>query len=158
MTPRQVGACPVRDADAAGHPRWRRGRPRSAMMGRMRRGLLWLLLALLPWRLWAADAMALRPCQAATVPAAGSAHAGPEAATHAAPTHTAHLPEAQASTPASDGSGHATCTLCDLCHNGALAVAVPAATGIGAPQDWWWTQWPLPPSTAAPPLLKPPIA
>lgn len=134
----------------------------------MRRCLLWLLLALLPWRLWAVDAMALRPCHEAAAPAGGAVHPGPGAATLAAhdaaaeeaeaPAHAAHPPAAHATAPASDGTGHAACTLCDLCHNGALAAAVATATGTVVPQGWGLTQWPLPPSTAAPPLLKPPIA
>ncbi|TSE28348.1 hypothetical protein Tther_02143 [Tepidimonas thermarum] len=144
------------------------------MMGGMVRIVVWCLLALLPWRLWAADAMALRACHGSTpaavtgaAPAAvpdDPAHGAHHAGSHAAhPVHhggaaqpAAHT--AGTATPDATGSHHVTCTLCDLCHNPPLHAAVGSATANGGTGGWVMTQWRVPPTPIPGPPLKPPIA
>jgi hypothetical protein len=74
--------------------------------------LLWLAIALLPLRAFAA---ALMP--AADAPLHGAADA---MASHA----PCHGGEAQDPTP--DAGAHAGCSLCELCHSSALAVDTPS--------------------------------
>lgn len=136
----------------------------------MRRVLVWLLLALLPWRLWAADAMALQPCAAASVLAgdlAHTAHTVPDHGVHAQSQmaiealHATHAPAAADGTqtpPHANHANHAVCTLCDICHNTPLASAPTGMAGPNAPQGWPLTQSRVPPTAVPGPPLKPPIA
>lgn len=138
------------------------------MMATMRRALVWLLLALLPWRLWAADAMALQPCHAPTpsvvTPLASPDHTASHHALHAeepaydAARHAAHTPSDGSAAPDSTQSPHAGCTLCDICHNTAMAAPATAAFGNPVPHRWGLTQAHLPPTPAMAPPHKPPIA
>ena len=134
----------------------------------MRRCLLWMLLALLPWRLWALDVMALQPCHSVTAPVGSTAHPGPGVGTLMAyaalpedgafPTHAFHHLAREDSSPGSEAASHASCTLCDLCHNPALVVPVAPVAGGDAPRGWSLTQWRLPPAIVLAHLLRPPIA
>lgn len=136
-------------------------------MGAMRRALVWLLLALLPWRLWAADAMALQPCHAPT-PSVATTVAPPdhtasqhtmhaEAPAHDAARHAAHTPSDGTATRDSAQSPHAGCTLCDICHNTAMAAPATVALDSHVPHRWGLTQTHLPPPPAMAPPHKPPI-
>ncbi len=189
-------------------------------MRRMRRVLVWCLLALLPWRLWAADAMAWRmavtpalalvahgsptgpghpahphaahdatgACAHGSVASHGShrahhafvidggtaasppAHPASHTAAHPAPTDDGGGPaatplsaEAHADAPCRDAmpggvTGHATCTVCDLCHNPPLQTTTWALPPHPVPHAWRLTQWRAPADPAPRPLLKPPIA
>lgn len=182
----------------------------------MRRVLVWCLLALLPWRLWAADAMAWR--MAVTPALAAAAHGGPTGPGHPGHPHAAHdatgtcahgsvashgshgahrvspvdgvavaLPPVHsashpaptdhgsglAATPLPGGTaagapchdatpggftGHAACTVCDLCHNPPLQTTTWVPPPHPVPHAWDVTQWRAPADPAPRPLLKPPIA
>lgn len=93
----------------------------------MRRWMVWLFIALMPFRLWAADAMALQELhgvQGSTVVAS------------APPCHEAASPapqggeHAQATDHALDPESHASCLMCDVCHT-ALGLA-PTDKNLGA--------------------------
>jgi hypothetical protein len=96
---------------------------------RFRPLILWILLALLPLRGWATSDMQVSMALGtltSTVAAASSTHAAPEAQHHAAAP--CHGDAAKASVDAAQepsSSGHAACTLCDLCHGVAMATAEP---------------------------------
>lgn len=135
----------------------------------MRRWIVWCVLCLLPWRLWATDAMALRACHDQ---AAASAVAAVDDGRHhhrhrqaAAPSPVADdvAPHAQHGnpTPPAHGSSlaiHLGCTLCDLCHN-PLSATLPASWNtLAIDQAWPVLQLSAPPQTARMPELRPPIA
>ena len=134
----------------------------------MRSVLVWLLLALLPWRLWAADTMALQSCHAPTpsvaTPLAPQDHAASLHALHTeGPAHDATRHAARAPSdgpPAHDPAQHthAGCSLCDICHNTPLVGPVAVALRGHAPQRWGLSQSHLPPSPTVAPPHKPPIA
>ena len=72
---------------------------------------MWILLALLPLRGWASVSMQVEMATDALVTASDMPH-------HAsAPCHEAAPASADGST---SGSGHAGCSMCDLCHSVAL--------------------------------------
>jgi len=133
----------------------------------MRRVVVWLLLVFLPWRLWAADAMALQPCSSTHRVAAAvhseslapsTPHKGHPAhgVEHAHPVDTAGPADGLGDDPHS--AGHAGCTLCDVCHNTAWVSSSQPALESSAPRFWPLTQVErLAERTPGPPL-KPPIA
>ncbi len=137
-------------------------------MATMRRTLVLLLLALLPWRLWAADAMALQPCHAPTPSVAAtvtppdhttSHHAmHAEAPAHDAERHAAPAPPDGTAAHDSAQNPHAGCTLCDVCHNTAMAAPLAVTLGSHVPHRWGLTHAHLPPTPAMAPPHKPPIA
>ncbi len=152
----------------------------------MRRWLIILFVLLLPWRLWAGDAMALAvlhsvpaaaygPAQMASInPAALCGHAdlalheaahacSPDPAhdLHLGATHEAAQAIAQAADPAcpghSEAGAHGLCLLCGICHQ---ALAVPLRLGALPPTLPLGA--PVPARTVivqatAEPELKPPI-
>lgn len=135
----------------------------------MRRWIVWCVLCLLPWRLWAADVMALRACHGQPAAATAVTHAdaaqhGPHGAAspHATPAAEPHAHHGLASKPSPAPHGaqptHLGCTLCDLCHN-PLGAAVPT-TWSAAPIRHTWPVLRLsaPPQAARVPELRPPIA
>ena len=78
--------------------------------------VLWILLALLPLRGWASVSMQVEMATDALVTASDAPH-------HAsAPCHEAAPASADDNT---SGNGHASCSLCDLCHG--VALVSPAA-------------------------------
>ena len=85
----------------------------------MRRWMVWLFIALMPLRLWAADAMALQGWHGLQ---------GSAAVASAPPCHEAASPaphggeDAHAAHHAVDPESHASCLLCDVCHT-ALGLA-----------------------------------
>jgi hypothetical protein len=152
----------------------------------MRRWLIILFVLLLPWRLWAGDAMALAvlhsvpaaaygPAQMASInPAALCGHAdlalheaahacSPDPAhdLHLGATHEAAQAIAQAADPAcpghSEAGAHGLCLLCGICHQ---ALAVPLR--LGALPTALPSSEPVPTRTMVlqaerQPELKPPI-
>jgi hypothetical protein len=105
--------------------------------------LLWIAIALLPLRGFAAAVM---PALMATAPSSFvSAHApaGDAAAVH--PCHGAELASTDAGTLPADSSH--TCSLCDLCHSGVVAAA-PQAVALSTPHE-------VQPRTAAPTAIEP---
>jgi hypothetical protein len=90
--------------------------------------LLWLALALLPSRGFAALLMPVgaAPAAAATVAAEPVQHHGA-----AMPCHGA----VQDGAAATAQPGDHTCSLCDLCHSGVAAFAAPVLTLPALPQD-----------------------
>jgi len=145
----------------------------------MRRLVLILFILLLPWRLWAGDAMALEVLHSAPAPAHGpvqAVSADPAAlcghgglalhdASHAASHSPLHPAAAQALAAdpacpehAAEAGAHGLCLLCGICHQ---ALAVPLRFGAMPPA--------LPSSEPVPtrsvivqaerqPELKPPIS
>lgn len=130
----------------------------------MRRWILWCVLCLLPWRLWAADLMALRAChdQVATVAAVDDGHHHHQHHQDgvASPMTDDTAPHAQHGdpTPLAHGGSHVGCTLCDLCHN-PMGAALPL-TWSAPPTCHAWPLLRLdaPPQAAWVPELRPPIA
>ena len=145
----------------------------------MRRWLIILFVLLLPWRLWAGDAMALEVLHSAPAGAHGPAqmvfadptalsghidfalHETSLAASHAA-QHGAAPQVALADDPACPGQAaeagaHGLCLLCGICHQ---ALAVPLR--LGAMQTALPARTPLPARSVIvqaerEPELKPPI-
>jgi hypothetical protein len=100
--------------------------------------LLWIAIALLPVRGFAAVVM---PMFVSTLPAAvASAPADSTAAVM--PCHVS----VQSDSSAPAGASHA-CSLCDLCHGTVAQVALPGVT-LAVPHE-------AQPDAAAPPLLEP---
>ena len=118
----------------------------------MRRITLWLLLALLPMRLWAVVWM---PAQHAQAPAAWAEQEGPAAQpcheAGADASHSAGVPIA-----AQDAAACTDCAACDLCHQ---SVSLPL---LSWPQSQGWSQglpdWVTPGHAARhwPPPIEPP--
>ena len=78
--------------------------------------VLWILLALLPLRGWASVSMQAEMATNALVTASDTPH-------HAsAPCHEAAPASADDN---ASGTGHASCSMCDLCHS--VALATPAS-------------------------------
>jgi hypothetical protein len=91
--------------------------------------LLWLALALLPMRGFAALLMPVgaAPAAVATVAAEAPRHHGA-----AMPCHGSAVQDSAAATAQ---PGDHTCSLCDLCHSGVAAFAAPVLTLPALPQD-----------------------
>ena len=116
----------------------------------MRRITLWLLLALLPMRLWAEVWM---PAQH---PAAEQAEQAEQAAPAAQPCH--HADASELPMAGHDGAACADCAACDLCHQSAslqfFAWPLAQAWPQGLPD--WLT--PGHPARHWPPPIEPPRA
>ena len=136
----------------------------------MRRWMLWCLLVLLPWRLWAAGTMPLQPCAAdasagyvaasmALAPAHGPSHAD-HGSLHGAPEDASVQPSAgtHAGCDPWAAAGHAACAVCDVCHNPRLVLSHPARASDSIKHHWALTQVPLPPTLLPAPPRKPPTA
>ena len=142
---------------------------KPAIIALMRRRMLWCLLMLLPWRLWAAGIMLLQPCAtdasagyvAASVqlaPVHGPSHAG-HGSLHGASDDATVQPSANAHTGCDQWSpGHTACTVCDVCHNPPLVLSHPARASDSIKHHWALTQVPLHPTLLPAPPRKPPIA
>lgn len=105
--------------------------------------LLWIAIALLPLRGFAAAVM---PALMAAAPSSFvSAHAPADDAAAVHPCHGAEQPSADAGTLPADSSH--TCSLCDLCHSG-VALAPPAIVALAAPHQ-------AQPRGAAPTAIEP---
>jgi hypothetical protein len=91
----------------------------------MRSWVICLFVMLLPWRLWAADAMALQmvewpqapaqhqPCHGTAHEVAHDSMAVDDSFQDAHHAHTSNHP----STDLTDHGSHGMCLLCDVCHN-----------------------------------------
>jgi len=123
----------------------------------MRRWLIILFVLLLPWRLWAGDAMALEVLHSAPA----GAH-GPAQMASADPLHQA-APQALADDPAcpehaTEAGAHGLCLLCGICHQ-----ALAAPLRLGAMPPALPSSEPVPTRTVVlqaerQPELKPPIS
>lgn len=125
-----------------------------ALQWAMRRALVWLLLSLLPWRLWAADAMALQACHG-PMPWMGVSVTQLD---ESVLPHAAHAPSDGVAAHDPAQRTHAGCSLCDICHNAPLMGSATVALRSHAPQRWGLSQSHLPPSPTVAPPHKPPIA
>ncbi|TDQ38795.1 hypothetical protein [Tepidicella xavieri] len=97
----------------------------------MRRWVLCLLLVLLPWRLWAADAMAL---QMASLPPGSTEQVACHGEPSAEPAHAhGQMADAHAhsDSSASGPDHHGLCLLCDVCHNAYWLAPPHPAQGSG---------------------------
>jgi hypothetical protein len=113
----------------------------------MRRWILVLFVVLLPWRLWAADAMALQMAAWPEPPAQQHLPC------HGVSDEAAALPHS----PTHD-HGHPMCLLCDVCHNALWMTSLGQMAFTKAPR---YIPRGLPERVtgmALPPTLKPPIA
>jgi hypothetical protein len=90
--------------------------------------LLWLALALLPLRGFAALLMPVGAAPAAATVAA-------EAPQHHGAAMPCHGGAAQDDAAAAAQPGDHTCSLCDLCHSGVAAFSAPVLTLPAMPQD-----------------------
>lgn len=114
----------------------------------MRRFLMWMMICLLPLRLWASDAMAVQhvpaAAQAAVVAMAQDAH----------PCHAAE--DAAKASPAQTTKHGSACGDCSVCHGPIAGPALPswAAPTLPAavPHTLGWSAL----SAHTPPQLKPP--
>jgi mono/diheme cytochrome c family protein len=124
----------------------------------MRRFLMWMMICLLPLRLWAGDAMAVQHTQpaahAAVLVAAQDAH--PCHGTDAAATEAAAGTDKASNTAITEHGS--TCGDCSVCHGPLAGLALPtwAAPALpdGVPQALGWSAL----SASALPHLKPPRA
>lgn len=126
----------------------------------MRAALVVLMLALLPWRLWAADAMAVRMAQAdvaATVAAVPAASAEQPSSLAGMPADCPMLAALADDAQPGDGQAGVHCPSCHLCAASAfmplpVAVQQPAPAGPPRQSAGRYT------STAPAPDLRPPIS
>jgi hypothetical protein len=112
----------------------------------MRRWILVLFVMLLPFRLWAAEAMALQMVD------------WPESPAQQMPCHgLSDEPASLLHTPAHDHGHHGLCLLCDVCHNALWTASMGHTPFAEAPRHTpsGMTEWVT--SIALPPSLKPPI-
>lgn len=112
----------------------------------MQRLILVLFVLLLPFRLWAADAMALQM------------QVSSELSAPAVPCHEATEAQAHAHHPGGDLGSHAFCLHCDICHQ---ALSLPPwdalAQPVHLPQAL--ASWSAPVASAERfPSIKPPIS
>jgi hypothetical protein len=87
----------------------------------MRFWVICLFVVLLPWRLWAADAMTLQMLELPDSPAQhqpchGTDHGLAHHAAALGTTHHAHTAVHPSGDP-TDHNSHGMCLLCDVCHN-----------------------------------------
>ena len=131
----------------------------------MRRCLMWIMICLLPLRLWAGDAMAVQhvPPTAAHAAMATVAALAPDAhpchtaeaaeATDTAATATHHAMPSEAET-----GHHGACGDCSVCHGPLAGLALPSwmppALASARPHTIGWSAL----SANGPPHLKPPRA
>ncbi len=83
----------------------------------MRRWVLILFIVLLPWRLWAADAMALQKTGTPESPAQHTPCQMGHEAHHSAAPVTADAMHPTHHDATGDHAHHGICLLCDVCHN-----------------------------------------
>ena len=125
----------------------------------MRRFLMWMMICLLPLRLWAGDAMAVQHAPPAAHMVAVEV-AVDVAAQDAHPCHGSEGPAASDMhhSPADNSAHGGACGDCSVCHGPLAGLAVPAWTAPALPGAVPQTVgWPAL-SANAPPHLKPPRA
>ena len=96
----------------------------------MRRWLIIVFVLLLPWRLWAGDAMALEVLHLAPAAAHGPAQMASDDPLHQAAPQALATDDSACPGQASETGAHALCLLCGICHQ---ALAVPLRLGAVPP-------------------------